>query len=180
MSTMKKTGSQKTKSLCISLILLFSFVLLANSQDVAIARNTVYVEGTSHGAYYSINYDRIFRLGARFTNTYRVGFSLLHNAIALPVGLNFLKGDGFHHFEFGLTVVPYIDKYQKLFQPGNIADKQLYLIPGAGYRYQPPGGGFFFKAIAAPVIFLDPASDNFWRMDGKVYAGGSVGAGISF
>ncbi len=163
-----------------ALILLFACGISANAQDVAIARNTVYAEGTSHGAYYSINYDRIFRLGANFTNTYRIGFSLLNNAVALPVGLNFLKGDGFHHFEFGLTVVPYVENYQKLFQAGSLSDKKIYLIPGAGYRYQPPGGGFFFKAIVAPVIYLDPPSDNFWKMDGKVYAGGSVGAGISF
>lgn len=163
-----------------ALILLFACGISANAQDVAIARNTVYAEGTSHGAYYSINYDRIFRLGANFTNTYRIGFSLLNNAVALPVGLNFLKGDGFHHFEFGLTVVPYVENYQKLFQAGSLSDKKIYLIPGAGYRYQPPGGGFFFKAIVAPVIYLDPPSDNFWKMDGKVYASGSVGAGISF
>lgn len=171
---------KNSKTLTLSLVFLFSFALLAQSQDVAIARNTLYAEGTSHGAYYSINYDRIFRLGANFTNTYRVGFSLLNNAIALPIGLNFLKGDGFHHFEFGLTVVPYVENYQKLFSAGSLSDKKIYLIPGAGYRYQPPGGGLFFKAILAPVIFLDPPSDNFWKMDGTVYAGGSVGAGISF
>lgn len=171
---------KKSKPLTLSIVFFFFFTLLVNSQDVAIARNTVYAEGTTHGAYYSINYDRIFRLGANFTNTYRIGFSLLNNAVALPVGLNFLKGDGFHHFEFGLTVVPYVENYKKLFQTGNLSDKKIYLIPGAGYRYQPPGGGLFFKAIVAPVIYLDPPSDNFWKMDGKVYAGGSVGAGISF
>ncbi len=170
----------KSKALSLSFVFLIAFTLCAHSQNVAIARNTVYAEGTTHGAYYSINYDRIFRLGANFTNTYRIGFSLLNNAVALPVGLNFLKGDGFHHFEFGLTVVPYVENYQKLFQTGNLSDKKIYLIPGAGYRYQPPGGGLFFKAIVAPVIYLDPPSDNFWKMDGKVYAGGSVGAGISF
>ncbi len=180
MNEMKIHVLKKLKLLCISLYFFFSFSLVARSQDVAIARNTIYAEGTSKGAYYSINYDRIYRLGVHFTNTYRVGFSLFDNIIALPLGLNFLKGDGFHHFEFGLTVVPLVENYQKLFSAGSLSDKKIYLIPGAGYRYQPPGGGFFFKAIAAPIIFLDPPSDNFWKMDGKVYAGGSIGAGISF
>ena len=67
-----------------ALILLFACGISANAQDVAIARNTVYAEGTSHGAYYSINYDRIFRLGANFTNTYRIGFSLLNPGNARP------------------------------------------------------------------------------------------------
>jgi len=180
---MKKMTRQLCSKTSISILTLFLLIVLNLSgyaQDVAIARNTIYAEGSSHGAYYSINYDRIFRFGAHFTNTYRVGFSLLNNAMALPIGLNFLKGDGFHHFEFGLTVVPYVENYQKLFSAGNLSDKKIYLVPGAGYRYQPPGGGFFFKAIVAPVIYLDPPSDNFWKMDGKVYAGGSVGAGISF
>lgn len=164
----------------IALLLLLALPAAGQAQDVAIAPNTVYVEGSSHGALYSINYDRVFRFGARFTNTHRIGFSLLNNAIALPLGINFLKGDGFHHFEFGLTVVPYVQHYQHLFSAGSLSDKKIYLIPGIGYRYQPPGSGFFFKAMAAPVVYLDPPSDNFWKMDGKVYAGGSVGAGISF
>lgn len=162
------------------LLLLIIFSLSLSAQEAAIARNTFYAEGATRGALYSINYDRIFRLGARFTNTCRIGFSLLNNRIAIPLGINFLKGDGFHHFEFGLTVVPLVEKYRQLFSAGNISDKKLYIIPGAGYRYQPPGGGFFFKIIAAPVIYLDPPSDHFWKMDGKVYAGGAIGAGISF
>lgn len=171
---------KKTRLHCLCFVLLLSFHPFVYSQDVAIARNTIYAEGTSKGAFYSINYDRIYRLGAHFTDTYRVGFSLFDNVIALPIGLNFLKGDGFHHFEFGLTVVPYVENYKKLFAAGSLSDKKLYIIPGAGYRYQPPGGGFFFKALLSPILFLDPPSDNFWKMDGKLYAGGSVGAGISF
>ncbi|MBI3139052.1 MAG: hypothetical protein HYZ15_10735 [Sphingobacteriales bacterium] len=168
------------KPLLLFLIAVFPVFFKLSAQEVAISRNSVYAEGTSKGALYSINYDHIFRLGARFTDTYRIGFSLLNNTIALPLGINFLTGDGFHHVEFGLTLVPLVEKYQQLFSAGNISDKKLYIIPGAGYRYQPPGGGFFFKIIAAPIIYLDPPSDHFWKMDGTVYAGGSIGAGISF
>ncbi len=162
------------------LLLLLLTAHISPAQQVPAARNTFYIDGSSHGAYYSVNYDRIFRTGRVFSNSFRLGFSVFGNTMALPLGINFIKGPDQHHVELGITVVPLVEKYQKLFSAGNIADKKLYLIPGAGYRYQPPAGGFFFKAILAPIIYLDPASDNFWRMYGKVYPGINLGAGYSF
>jgi len=153
---------------------------LAKTQQNILARNTVYADFISRDVYYSINYDRLFSEGEKFNKSYRIGFSVFSNIMALPVGINFFSGHGNDHFEFGVTFVPYIEDYKKLFSPGNLSDKKLDVIPGAGYRYQKPGGGFFFKIIAGPVINLDPPSDNFWKMDGKLYAGGSIGAGISF
>lgn len=164
-------------------LLIFLFCALhfsAAAQQVAVARNTVFAEGHTDGPVYSINYDRISRFGKTFTNTWRIGFSVDKTVIALPLGYNFLKGDGAHHFEFGLTLIPLIEKYKYLFSAGNISDKKLYVVPGAGYRYQPPGGGLFLRLIAGPSLMLDPRSDNFWKMDTKISAGISAGAGISF
>ncbi|MBS1633630.1 MAG: hypothetical protein JST10_13765 [Bacteroidetes bacterium] len=151
-----------------------------HAQNNFTARNTIYVDGTSKGAYYSVNYDRVFSEGGKFIKSYRAGFTILSHVIAFPLGISFFTGHQQDHFEFGLTIVPYIEDFEKHFSRGNLSDKKIYIIPGAGYRYQKLGGGFFFKIIAGPVIFLDPASDNFWKMDGKVYPGGSIGAGISF
>ena len=168
-------------SIKILLIVIISYYSsTATAQQPTLARNTIYAEATNKGAYYSINYDRVFRQGEKIASTYRVGFSILNNSIAFPLGINFLTGQQNDHIEFGLTIIPYIENYTKLFSAGNLSDKKFYIIPGAGYRFQKPGGGLFFKVIAAPIIFLDPPSDDFWKMDGKVYAGGSIGAGISF
>lgn len=156
------------------------YVLPVNAQNNFSARNTIYMDGTSKGAYYSVNYDRVISEGEKFSKSYRAGFTILNHVIAFALGIQFFTGQQQDHFEFGLTIVPYVEKYDKLFSSGNLSDKKIYLIPGAGYRYQKPGGGFFFKVIAGPIIYLDPPSDNFWKMDGKVYAGGSIGAGISF
>jgi hypothetical protein len=160
--------------------IMIACVLSLYAQNNVTARHTIYVDGTSKGAYYSVNYDRIFSRGEKFIKSYRAGFSIMSHVIAFPFGIQFFTGHQQDHFEFGVTVVPYIENFEKLFSPGNLSDKKIYLIPGAGYRYQKPDGGFFFKIIAGPVIYLDPPSDNFWKMDGKVYAGGSIGAGISF
>jgi hypothetical protein len=152
---------------------------IAKTQDIT-ARNTVYADFLSRDVYYSINYDRVFSEGEKFNKSYRAGFSVFRNIIALPLGINFFSGQGNSHFEFGVTLMPYVEDYKKLFSSGSLSDKKLDIIPGAGYRYQKPGGGFFFKIIAAPIIHLDPRSDNFWKMDGKLYPGGSIGAGVSF
>ncbi len=172
-----------TKKLLPIIILLFSAVFVnKNYSQTAqnITRNTIYADFASKGAYYSLNYDRIFSQGEKFTKSYRIGFSVLKNAIAMPLGINFFTGHNSSHAEFSLTVVPYVENYNDLFSGNNLSDKKLYIIPGAGYRYQKTEGGFFFKVAFAPVIYLDPPSDNFWKMDGKVYPGITAGAGFSF
>ncbi len=53
-------------------------------------------------------------------------------------------------------------------------------MPGAGYRYQQPGGSFFAKLVVGPIIYLDPPSNDFWNMDPVLYAGVTAGVGFSF
>ena len=144
------------------------------------AKSTVYAEGATQGPVYSINYDRVFSEGNVFAKSYRFGFSVYNDVLAFPIGISFITGKSEHHAEFSCTAIPYIEKFQKLFASGNLSDKKMYIIPGAGYRYQKPAGGFFFKAAAGPVLYLDPPSDNFWKMDPKLFAGVSIGAGFSF
>jgi hypothetical protein len=151
-----------------------------STQNNFTARNTLYADFATRGAYYSVNYDRIFKEGQRFTKSYRAGFSVTAKTIALPLGINFFTGHHVSHMEYSLTLVPYIDKYKSFLSANDLSDKKMLIIPGIGYRYQQPEGGFFFKAVAAPAIHLDPPSDNFWKMDGKLYPVLTVGAGYSF
>ncbi len=168
------------------LILLFSLTVLIATKSIAqnnktfLAKNTIYAEAATQGPVYSVNYDRVFSEGDVFAKSYRLGFSVYKDVLAIPVALNFITGKNQHHAEISVTVIPYIEKYQKLFSPGNLSDKKLYIIAQGGYRYQKPQGGFFFKAMAGPVLYLDPPSDNFWNMDPKIFAGVNVGAGYSF
>lgn len=148
----------------------------ANAPD----RNTFFVELASKGAFYSVNYDRIFRIGDKVNYSYRLGFSVEKNSIAVPLGMNFITGKQSHHAEFGLTLIPYIDKYKTFLSGDNVSDKYLYVIPSAGYRFQPVSGGVFFRATVGPLILLDPPSDNFWKMDPKFFGYGSIGMGITF
>jgi hypothetical protein len=150
-------------------------------QNDFIARNTVYADFASKGATYSLNYERILSQGGnRFSTSCRIGFTVLKNAIAMPLGIIFFTGHKASHAEFSFTAVPYIETYKDLFSGNNLSDKKMYLLPGAGYRYQKQEGGFFFKVIAGPIIYLDPPSDHFWKMDSKIYPGISAGTGFSF
>ena len=160
--------------------IIFSFTCYSQQTGEKIVRNSVYADFASRGAYYSVNYDRLFRRGEKLNWSYRVGLCLMNNVIAMPLGLQAFTGHNEHHAEFSITVVPYIEKYTKLFSAGNLSDKKIFVIPGVGYRYQRPGGGIFFRIVAAPVIYLDPPSDNFWNMDPKIYAGITGGIGFSF
>jgi hypothetical protein len=54
------------------------------------------------------------------------------------------------------------------------------IMTGVGYRYQQSTAGFFGKIIVGPMLLLDPASDNFWRMEPSIKGGISIGAGYSF
>ncbi|MFZ1529237.1 MAG: hypothetical protein WAT19_10820 [Ferruginibacter sp.] len=144
------------------------------------AKNTVYAGYARIGTYYAINYDRVFSQGTTFSKSFNAGISLLKTDIAFPIGINFFTGHQQHHAEFSLSVVPYIERYNYLFKPGNLSDKKLYILPAAGYRYQKPGGGFFGKIQAGPVFYFDPASDSNTKTDSRVYPGIIVGIGGNF
>jgi hypothetical protein len=146
------------------------------------ARNAVYTELASRGPGYSINYDRIFRQGDKLDYSFSAGFYIAKNSVAFPVGIHFITGTNEHHAEFGVTFIPYIDYKHDLVGSSikTESDKYLYINPGMGYRYQKSDTGLFFKATIGPSVFLDPPSDDFWNMDPKLYAFGSIGVGISF
>jgi hypothetical protein len=146
------------------------------------ARNAVYTELASRGPVYSINYDRIFRQGNKLDYSFSGGFSIAKNAVSFPVGIHFITTGNEHHAEFSVTFIPYIDYKHHLIGSINKteSDKYLYINPAAGYRYQKNKTGLFLKALIGPSVFLDPPSDDFWNMDPKLYAFGSIGVGISF
>lgn len=128
----------------------------------------------------SINYDHVFSYGKVFTKSYRIGLSIYNDYLALPLGVQFFTGKQAHHFEMSLTLQPYVEKYKQLFTGNNLSDKKMNIMTGVGYRYQQTTAGFFGKIIIGPMLLLDPASDNFWRMEPSVKGGVSIGAGYSF
>lgn len=179
---MKKTAAFLVYKLCIAAVAFFITDVLYAQKGSANgnARRSVFAEYLSAGNFISVNYDHVFRKGSSFSAAYRVGFSAAKNTIGLPAGICFFNGQQSSHAEFSLVFIPFVEDYQYLFKSGNLSDKKLYIVPGIGYRYQKPAGGFFFRIVASPVISLDPRSDNFWKMDGTLLAGITADAGYCF
>ncbi|HMO33925.1 MAG TPA: hypothetical protein PKE63_12335 [Lacibacter sp.] len=153
---------------------------LQAQSSCTVARNTIYAEAASWGPAYSLNFDRMAHRREAGSSSWRAGLSLYRQTVALPLGWQFFTGQGAHHAELSFTVIPVIRDANRLFAAGNESDKQLYVVPAIGYRLQPVSGGFFLRATVAPALFLDPPSDNFWKMQGRWQAGASIGAGYSF
>ena len=146
----------------------------------SLKKNTFFAEYVLEGPEYSINYDRIFANTPKLAYDFRIGFSVLKDMIAFPFGAGIITGVNDHHAEFSITITPLINRIELTNGTGFDNDMFIYLFPCAGYRYQKPGGGIFFRAMAGPAIILDPAEGDFWNMDPEVKISFSVGAGFSF
>jgi hypothetical protein len=166
----------------IALSIFFAGQVNAQRITESSGRNAFYVDVSSQGPIYSINYDRIFRQGEKLDYSFNAGFSVAKHAIGFPVGVHFITTNSDHHAEFGVTFIPYIEQKPALEGSAGKGDKDkyLYINPGVGYRYQKSTSGFFVKALVGPSVFLDPPSDDFWNMDPKLRAFASIGVGISF
>ncbi len=172
--------SVKTIVVSICLLFLLNAVYSQNNDSIDVAKNTFYLDLASKGAYYSLNYDRIFHRGDKLNYSYRIGFSIFNEIVALPFGINLLTGKENHHIEFSITFMPYIEEFKSFLSKNDLSDKYLYILTGIGYRYQKPEGGFYLKTAFLPMLILDPASSDFWKMDPEFKVGLSIGAGRSF
>jgi hypothetical protein len=147
------------KNLLIFLLLLF-LLLSANTlqaqKDTTIARNTLYFEGLGNAGLYSINYDRIFFIKKQKLS-WRVGFSIIPPDMTpalftFPLELNLLFGKK-HHFEIGFGL-------SYIYEGTNLRPISVLIVGGlAGYRFQKPEGGLFFKA-GVSTIFLHSIRDD--------------------
>lgn len=153
----------------------------ASSQvNVKGLKNALFVEVSSRGPVYSINYERTFKTSSISAYNYRAGFSIEKSGLGFPIGLGLVRGKNAHHPEVTLVLFPYIKHYNSLFNTKDSSDKVLYIVPSLGYRYQKWDSRFFIKAAAAPLLLLDPPSDDFWKMKSKIYPSLSITAGVRF
>ncbi len=164
---------------CLLMALLL--VDMAVGQSTAMnAKNVLFVEYSLEGADYSINYERIIINAKKVFYTLHAGIFISGDRKAIPLGLDINTGHGNHHADFTITLIPLVQKHYYIGSNQADNDKFLYIFPGAGYRYQKPKGGFFLRALAGPMIILDPQENDFWNMNPSVKFNVSVGAGISF
>jgi hypothetical protein len=152
-----------SKSSAVSILFfLLSFTSTSIAQDLPPLKGpAVYlaVFGTTPGV--SINSEfRVFNTKQR-TAYLMAGFGTLDRKecryLAIPIGLNLVKGRGIHHSEVGAAFT-----YNEGSQTAgtNVGNKSLYFAVTGGYRYQRSTGGFFFRLYYSPRIKLKEWGDE--------------------
>lgn len=118
--------------------------------------HATYVELGGMGVLYSVNYEYrpiewlALRVGVE-------AFPIFESmALIVPVAVYGLLGGDGHYLELGLG---YTGLYG--FSGGEVHtdDDGHFLVPQLGYRYQPPGAGFFFRATFTPLTRLNKPDD---------------------
>lgn len=130
-----------------------------------IRRNTIYGEVFGQGFFGSLNYDRLFNVDKHVMNSFSAGFIFAPKSagfgdgmyLGVPVSYNWLFGKSSHHLELGLG---FTFMATQGFASNRFENFYTYLTPKVGYRYQRPGGGFFFKAAFTPMIGLMNVDTN--------------------
>lgn len=110
---------------------------------------SVFLEIMGTGGFGSVNYEQSFLTRENLDLKWRVGLSFFPvdrnngNSLIFPLLAEVLVGKGAHKFEGGLGQTFTITTKGKFF---------LLMPAVAGYRYQPPGKHFFFRASYTPII----------------------------
>ncbi|MEJ7768718.1 MAG: hypothetical protein WKF89_12950 [Chitinophagaceae bacterium] len=179
-------ASQIVYGMKISLLLVLAIlisILKGSSADTTRAirkSNSVYVQVAGIGNKYSINCERVFFFGATINYSYSAGYAMGYKNFSFPFSLSAFTAGKTHHFGVSLAMIPYFEKHSFSKMDEDL-DKQLYIKPGLGYRYQRSDKTFYFKVGAGPQIFIDPPSHNVWAFAPTLIApSAQLAIGFSF
>jgi hypothetical protein len=166
-------------------LLFFSIVLLAGvssslAQAAPVSRNAVYFEMLGNGGLYSFNYERMLTesLGLR------VGFAAWNSPLlweggsppdryaTLPVTVSYLLGRGERKLELGGGVTFGQGTFDRF---DDRRDFTFHTLTGiVGYRSQPPGRGYLFRAGVTPFYSFEDGEEAYPD------PGFMLSAGVSF
>lgn len=155
------------------------------TDSIVTTKNAIFLELGGNGIFYSLNYDRLFpisekvnissRVGIHYTNGFPLEF---YRTMAVPIEVSGLYSihQNKHFIEIGAGIT-YLNNHD-LFV--NQTENILACSFRAGYRFQNPSGGFFFKIGFVPLYDFyveNPIPDvprNTW-----LFSGG-IGFGVTF
>ncbi|MGM0545609.1 MAG: hypothetical protein ACQEST_02710 [Bacteroidota bacterium] len=137
---------------------LFLFGMPNQAQGQSYSQNSVYFEALGNGIIYTVNYDRKFtdHFGARGGFMIISGRDEETNESAgigiFPLMANYLAGSGNHRLELGAglivaTIGANLEDHGRISEQGVGGPTTTF-----GYRYQPAGGGFLFRAGLTPFF----------------------------
>jgi len=158
--------------LLMSLVVLTSLAgqdLFSQSEEARYKRNVLYFELLGTGGLYSVNLEHRFgehvsgRVGFTkwsFPGFFVVGAGTL-DVTGFPIMLHYLSGGGNHHLDVGLGVAVFTVRLdgRDFFFKQEISGQGTAAVGAGviGYRYQPRGGGVFFRIGFSPLFTLKDA-----------------------
>lgn len=182
-----ETASRVVFQIKMTVLLVIIFLVAAlkgscaDSTHVISSKNTFFVAIAGKGNSRSINFERVFSQGSKVNFSYSVGAGYANKNFSVPVSISAITTGKAHHIEANIAVIPSVVKHEYAKSGKVDSDKQMYIKPSIGYRYQRANGGFFFKAALGPQLFLDPPSYNLFDCSAKVLkVSGQVAVGFSF
>lgn len=164
-----------------------SFEARAQSKvETFTAKNAVYLDLGGNAGQYAFTYGRLIYQKSALKVMVSVGFSLWADHVegsivfnpAVPLEVSGFIGSANHHLELGLGVTPHLAT--SLYfnsETLELEDKVVFgsLIPlRIGYRYQKPGGGFFFRVGYTPFFKVPTGGIEDWVFT-PIFAGLSIG-----
>ncbi len=168
---------------CFSLIFLLACAspCLAQAGAARIARNAVYLELLGNGGLYSVNFERMLN----DTLALRIGFATWNSPAlfydgtppdrltTVPVTVSYLLGSGERKLELGggVTIGRATRDRSSIHQKSSSFSNLTGII---GYRSQPPGRGYLFRAGVTPFYSFDQGDDAYPD------PGFTLSAGVSF
>lgn len=186
---------------CLITLLVFLFVVIAFSigafaqsePQIFEAKSAVYLELGGSSGRYAVNYSRIIRQKGKLKLNASAGFTLLKYTYsigprgpkettwlpAIPVEFTAFWGRSNHHLEIGIAVVSYLENIPH-FETGPPIQETRKTVYGAafplriGYRYQKPGGGFFYRVGYTPFFSPPVRGRENWVFEPR-FAGVSIG-----
>ncbi len=135
----------------ISIVLFLTTSFLYSQETYKKSTSGIYIELLGNGYVWTGNYE--FKVIQNTRMRFGLGYSTLPlvfvdpaKLLAFPVMLNYITGNGDHHFEFGSGFTGMI---LNILDDSNL---NIDLSVVVGYRYQKPGKGIIFRAGLTPLL----------------------------
>lgn len=176
----------KTNSQLLSLLMLFASSTLCAQTAPSFKGPVVYLEYGGGSSFVTVNVEHVIWKLPRWYVNGRIGYGYMllknYERSGFPIGINLFKFHGNHHLEIGAGV-SYIEGIKRYYNAGEYRwNRALYAYGAAGYRFQKPEGGIFFKVQWHPLYQLreyNPDPTFQYNVSFKYWMGLSVGYAFS-
>ena len=183
---------QYNSSFFFVLVFAFSISFEVTAQKEAekfTARQAIYLELGGSSGRYAVNYGRIFHQKEKLKLNVSAGFALWHYTSnfspekttwlpVIPIEFTAIWGRSNHHLELGTGIVSYLQTVDRIdLETYEVSEEIVFsaFVPfRVGYRYQKPGGGFFYRVGYTPILNLPVGGRGNWDFEPR-FAGISIG-----